>query len=592
MASLLASLAPTRLTNLDGGEGGKATHTITFPLPPWEYVRLCAFIEECLSATVQASDVWLEDFKQAQGYEFFTDVLLALEVDPFTANYVDAVLETVSQLVYVGKEPISTSQMNSPYYAPGPVLTAPGASDTSNTVRNLAAFQVLQNYFLKSRDVGGQFRLKVLDCLLAIYAADYSNFVLLQQLHTLAHFLEAFHTFPLPVQDGILRVLVFVGTVVHSIPFQELSALSLLLMQDDRSDEPPPFTTVLLVYQTVNKLVNFEPKYKKIFQEAGLLLMLMNLLKDHFAVFLHHQSSLILLSHGNFHYELIAATEGGANGSCGGTGSDKRSAVVKTILAKEWTPLSEEDLKNRVACFTVVMDTLSLLLDGVEENVNIFRMGGCRSILFCLLQGQKKLRMKAAVILKYLLRSKSSLQQGDAPCLLDVIRMLAIQASCRQGDNNAQIELCSIVTDVMNLLRGAMSTHSRVARAFFQSEGGAVVVFAMAAILRHAFGPDDRWDVGLGKMAETPRSPEDGEDPTEVDEKQLGKKGEQTQKAETKTQTQKAETKRKEDTKKRDVNEVDLKTAQLALMRCCLSTLTVAMNKVKYFRYLILAFFL
>ena len=34
-----------------------------------------------------------------------------------------------------------------------------------------------------------------------------------------------------PLQDGILRVLMFVGTVVHCIPFQELSALSLLLQE-------------------------------------------------------------------------------------------------------------------------------------------------------------------------------------------------------------------------------------------------------------------------------------------------------------------------------------------------------------------------
>ena len=158
-------------------------------------------------------------------------MLLTLESHPYTRSFVDHVLELVSQLVYVGTENLSISNTNSPYYAPGPVLTAPGAPEEANSVRNLDAFQVLHNYFLMSSDRCGDLQLKVLDCILSIYAANYTNFVLLQQLHTLAHFLESFHTFPLPVQDGILRVLVFVGTVVHCIPFQELSALSLLLQE-------------------------------------------------------------------------------------------------------------------------------------------------------------------------------------------------------------------------------------------------------------------------------------------------------------------------------------------------------------------------
>jgi hypothetical protein len=60
-----------------------------------------------------------------------------------------------------------------------------------------------------------------------------------------------------------MRVLVFVVTVVNVIPFQELSILSLLLAED------PPLSTVQLVYQTALKLVNFNTRYRKIFQEVG-----------------------------------------------------------------------------------------------------------------------------------------------------------------------------------------------------------------------------------------------------------------------------------------------------------------------------------
>ena len=176
-------------------------------------------------------EIWINDFRQAQGYRCFLELLLTLESRPVTLPYINYILEIVSQFVYVGIEPLSVTNTNSPYYAPGPVLMAPGSTDIANSVRNLEAFQILHNYFLMSCDGNGETQLKVLDCILGIYAANYNNYVLVQQLHTLAHFLEGFHSFPLCVEDGILRLLVFVGTVVHCIPFQELSALSLLLQE-------------------------------------------------------------------------------------------------------------------------------------------------------------------------------------------------------------------------------------------------------------------------------------------------------------------------------------------------------------------------
>jgi hypothetical protein len=86
---------------------------------------------------------------------------------------------------------------------------------------------VLQNFFLKSTVTS--LRLKVLDCILSIYAANYVNYSLLQQFHTLAYFIELLESLSFELQDGVLRVLVFVVTVVNCVPFQELSSLSCLL---------------------------------------------------------------------------------------------------------------------------------------------------------------------------------------------------------------------------------------------------------------------------------------------------------------------------------------------------------------------------
>ena len=72
-------------------------------------------------------------------------------------------------------------------------------------------------------------RLKILRVIEEVYASDYVNFLLLQQLHTLAHFIEMFESLPFEVCDELLRVLGFVVTVVNYVPFQELSSLSCLL---------------------------------------------------------------------------------------------------------------------------------------------------------------------------------------------------------------------------------------------------------------------------------------------------------------------------------------------------------------------------
>ena len=53
-----------------------------------------------------------------------------------------------------------------------------------------------------------------------------------------------------------------------------------------RVADRPSSSTVVLIFQTVTKLVNFDTKYKQIFQEAGMLHMLLALLKSFHGQFL------------------------------------------------------------------------------------------------------------------------------------------------------------------------------------------------------------------------------------------------------------------------------------------------------------------
>lgn len=69
----------------------------------------------------------------------------------------------------------------------------------------------------------------MLDRLLSVFAANPVNFFLIRQLHTLALFIEDFESYPLELREAVLRVVLFIVTVVNCIPFQELSSLSCLL---------------------------------------------------------------------------------------------------------------------------------------------------------------------------------------------------------------------------------------------------------------------------------------------------------------------------------------------------------------------------
>lgn len=93
-------------------------------------------------------------------------------------------------------------------------------------------------------------------------------------------------------QDAILRVVIFIVTVVNCVPFQELSSLSCLLqgISTLRSRwrhlsysflflDTPSTATVKAIFQASSKLVSFEKDYRNILREAGLLDMLVKLVQ-------------------------------------------------------------------------------------------------------------------------------------------------------------------------------------------------------------------------------------------------------------------------------------------------------------------------
>ena len=171
-------------------------------------------------------------------------------------------------------------------------------------------------------------------------------------------------------------------TVVSYVPFQEISSLSCLLSGS------PSSSTVVLIFQTVTKLVNFDTNYRKIFQEAGLLHMLLALLKRWDRLFISFGAeSLTFFLLCRYYAALTTIDEERRTMSFVLTSEAKSGDDADSV--NQCTVTSAEHLPPTVATYTVVMDCISLLLEGQPENVRIFRDADCTEILFSLFYNQE-----------------------------------------------------------------------------------------------------------------------------------------------------------------------------------------------------------
>jgi hypothetical protein len=145
----------------------------------------------------------MDEFTSVDGYRFLLRWFLYLEdtaapdqEDQAGARFtlsnrplLDSALDQLCELVYVGVRPLREVDVSSsPYYTPNSASSERFTDHNTDVdlVRNADAFLVLQKYFLKSKHAST--RIKLLDCILGIYAANYRNYCLLQHLHTLVGF--------------------------------------------------------------------------------------------------------------------------------------------------------------------------------------------------------------------------------------------------------------------------------------------------------------------------------------------------------------------------------------------------------------------
>lgn len=362
----------------------------------------------------------MEEFTTAEGYQLLDETLLLLEnkqmPDPMMANF----LSKISKFAYVGTERLSVPLTSSPYSSLKPSMIHSESSQPC--VRNTKAVLALQTFFVNSKV--DRNKALVLDNILRVYAGNLLNFALLQNLHTIAHFIEKFEDYSFEIKEGIMNILVFIVTVVNHVPFLELSSLSCLL-QDELTGE-----TMQLINQALNKIVSFDPTYKKILQEAGLLVVLFELLK--------------------------------------------KMEMAKDLLNVD-EPVSDSSSNHPffdVFMFEMVMSTIILLVDGSETNIKLLREHQCDRLLFTFIQ-KEQTRHLALNLLEILIAHEDTHSFSDVTSLISILQ--------NPSNNSLQMK-----KDILCSCHKCFLTNQRAKDAFFASGGFICVVTILFSLEEYA----------------------------------------------------------------------------------------------------------
>src|SRR3990167_8341288 len=178
-----------------------------------------------------------------------------------------------------------------------------------------------------------------------------------------------------------MRVLMFVVTVINYIPFQELTTLSNLMQTKN-----PKQSIIILINQTVKKLIEFDQRYQKILQEAGLLHMLITLLKQ-----THKQLTIITNTTERtdnppiFIDFIDKQTENNENNETEKKEENQNTGEETGEEEKGEEEGKEEEKGVNFHTMTIWMEMINCLLKDNCDNILIFKLNGGIQLVFNLL---------------------------------------------------------------------------------------------------------------------------------------------------------------------------------------------------------------
>ncbi|XP_029841953.2 WD repeat and FYVE domain-containing protein 3 [Ixodes scapularis] len=301
-------------------------------LSPLEVVEMFVTIFCFLKDSSEVSQLLLDDFRSCQGYVFLSEFLLRLEQNSSqeaceALRNLAVLMTSLTTCGYFELKP-SQASTGSLFQIPGFTLPQPSGKGTS--VRNIQAFQVLQTVFPKAQTV--HLSSLLLDAISTIYHSDKANYFILESSHPLSHFSEKIHLKTPEIQEKFFKLLEFIVIELKFVPCKELISLSILLKTNSS------VSCSINCLHTLANIVQHNAVFKDVYREVGLLEVLVTCL---------HRYATVLKE---------AFPDGEAE-----------------PIAK--VPIPEE--QQRMG--SLVMETLTVLLNGNSNNAGVFReCGGAR----------------------------------------------------------------------------------------------------------------------------------------------------------------------------------------------------------------------
>uniref|UniRef100_A0A8D2AKB2 WDFY family member 4 n=1 Tax=Sciurus vulgaris TaxID=55149 RepID=A0A8D2AKB2_SCIVU len=236
-------------------------------LPPPEVSEAVNLILGFVKDSYPISSALLLEFENAEGYPLLLKVLL--RYDGLTQGEVDPYLEELVGLV-VWLTTCGRSELKVFDSITYPQLEGfKFHRETSGvTVKNLQAFQVLQNVFHKANDA--VLCTQVLLAIKTMWAWNPRNFFLLEwTLQPISQFVEIVPLKPTPVQIHFFQLLESLVFKMCYVPHEILQKVQRLIKE---SSEP---SCTLVALQSILKITGSDPLFTDIFRDSGMLGLLL-----------------------------------------------------------------------------------------------------------------------------------------------------------------------------------------------------------------------------------------------------------------------------------------------------------------------------
>ncbi|XP_025070807.1 WD repeat and FYVE domain-containing protein 3 isoform X7 [Alligator sinensis] len=400
-------------------------------LSPLEIVEMFAGLSCFLKDSSDVSQTLLDDFRIWQGYNFLCDLLLRLEQakEAESKDALKDLVNLITSLTTYGVNELKPAGVTTgaPFLLPG--FAVPQPAGKGHSVRNIQAFSVLQNAFLKAKT--SYLAQIILDAITNIYMADSANYFILESQHTLSQFAEKISKIP-EVQTKYFEMLEFVIFSLNYIPCKELISVSILLKSSTL------YQCSIVAMKTLLKFTRHDYIFKDVFREVGLLEVMVNILHKYAALLKDPTQAL------------------------NDQGDSRNSSL--------------EDQKQLAL---LVMETLTVLLQGSNTNAGIFReFGGARCVHNIVKYPQ--CRPHALMIIQQLVLSPSG--EDDMGTLLGLM-------------HSAPPTELQLKTDILRALLSVLRESHRT-RTVFRKVGGFVYVTSLLVAMERSLcsPPKNGWE--------------------------------------------------------------------------------------------------